>query len=76
MREIWNKITKLIDMNNGPDFIQYTLHDNSKYIGVDGLENASFVKSNCFKDKIIIVLQFVINDILNCSLLELREFEY
>ena len=29
MREIWNKIIKLININNAPNFVQNTLDDNS-----------------------------------------------
>ena len=76
MREIWNKITKLTGINNAPDFIQYTLYDNSRYIEVDVLGNTSFAKSYCLEDKIILVLHSVINDIPTASLLELREFKY
>ena len=76
MREIWNKITELLNINNVEDFIQYILDDNSKYIEADVLENTSFVENKYLKDKIITVLDSVVNDILNASLLELREFEY
>ena len=76
MREIWNKITELLNINNAEDFIQYTLDDNGKYIEADVVENTSFVENKYLKDKIIIVLDSVVNDILNGSFLELREFEY
>ena len=65
MREIWNKIIKLIGINNAPDFIQYTLYDNSKYIEVDVLGNISFAKSYCLEDKIILVSHSDINNILH-----------
>ena len=76
MREIWNEITKLIGINNAPDFVQYTLYDNSRYIEVGVLGNTSFAKSYCLEDRIILVLHYVINDIPTASLLELREFNY
>ena len=43
---------------------------------VDVLENTSFVKSNCCKDDIIIVLHSVVNSIIKASLLEVEENEY
>ena len=73
MRKIWNKITKLIGINNAEDFVQYTLDNNSKYIEADVLKNTNFVKDHCYKDKIIIVLDSVIDQILMASLLEIRE---
>ena len=73
MREIWDKITKLIGINNAPNFIQNTLDHNSEYIEVDVLKNTNFLKSNCYKDKVIIVLHSVVKNNLKASLLELRE---
>ena len=70
MRKIQNKIIKLLNINNAEDFVKYTLDgSNSEYIKADVLENTNFVKDRCYKDKIIIVLDSVINDILNASLL-------
>ena len=43
---------------------------------VDVLENTSFVKSNCRKVEIIIVLHSVVNSIIKASLLEVVEKEY
>ena len=56
IREIWNKIIKLININNAPNFVQNTLYDNSKYNEADVLKKTNFVKSNCYKDELIIVL--------------------
>ena len=75
MKEIWNKIIKLIGINNAPDFIKYTL-DDEKHIMADVLENTNFLKSNCHKDEIIIVLHSFINNIIKSSLLEVTEYEY
>ena len=75
MNEIWNKIIKLIGINYAPDSVKYTL-DDEKYIMVDVLENTNFVKSNCHKDEIIIVLHSVVNSIIKASLLEVMENEY
>ena len=76
MKKIWNKIIELLGITYAEDFVQYTLDDNSKYIAADVLENTKFAKDHCYRDKIIIVLDSVVDDILMASLLELREFEY
>ena len=39
------------------------------------LKNTNFVKSNCYKDELIIVLHSVINNNLKASLSELRKYE-
>ena len=75
MREIWNQIIKLININNAPNFVQNTLDDNSEYIEANVLENTNFVKSNCYKVEPIIVLHSVINKNLKASLSELRKYE-
>ena len=75
MREIWNKIIELIDINNAPNFVKITL-DDEEYIEADVLKNTSFVKSSCYEDRLIIALHFVVNNILNASLLELRKYKY
>ena len=75
MRKIWNKIIELINIDDISNFVKNTLVDNIEYIEADILKNTNFVKSNCLKDKIIIVLDSVMNDILIASLLEIRIFE-
>ena len=55
--------------------LKILLVDNIKYIDADILKNTNFVKSNYLKDKIIIVQDSVINDILIASLLEIRKYE-
>ena len=72
IREIWNRITKLIGIKNAPDFVQNNLYDE-EYIRANLLRNANFVESNCHKDEVIIVLHSVINNNLKASLLELRK---
>ena len=72
MREIWNKIIELINIDDISNFVKNTLVDNIEYIEADILKNTNFVKSNCLKDKIIMVLDFAINDILIASWLEIR----
>ena len=75
MRKIWNQIIKSININNAPNFVQNTLDDNSEYIEANVLENTNFVKSNCYKDELMIVLQSAINNNLKASLSELRKYE-
>ena len=75
MKEIWNKIIELIGINNALDFIKYTL-DGEKYIMANVLENKNFVKSNCRKDELIIVLHSIVNNNLEASLLEVIKYEY
>ena len=68
IREIWNKITKLIGINNAPNFVQNNLFDE-QYIRANILRNKNFVKSNC-----LIVLHSVVNNNLKASLLELINY--
>ena len=42
----------------------------------DVLENTNFVKSNCHKDEIIIVLHSAVNSIIKAPLLKVIENEY
>ena len=45
LREIWNKIIKIIGINNANDFVKNTIDDNAdEFIMVDLHENTSFVK--------------------------------
>ena len=44
-REIWNRITKLIGMNNSPDFLK-TNSNNDEFIMADVHENTSFIEGN------------------------------
>ena len=61
IREIWNKIIKLIGINNAPDFVKTTLDDDSKFIMVDVLENTSIAEGN-YRSELIIVLHSVIDN--------------
>ena len=73
IREIWNKITKLICINNAPDFVQNNLFDE-EYIRANILRNTNFVKSDCYKDELIIILHSAVNNNLKASLLELINY--
>ena len=76
MREIWNKVIELININNAPNFVKNTLDDNSEFTDADVLENTNFIKSNCYKDELIIVLHSAVNDNLQAPLLEVIRYEY
>ena len=51
-REIWNKITKLIGINNAKDFVE-TINDADEFIMVDVNKNTSSVEDN-YRNKVII----------------------
>ena len=55
LREIQNRIIKIIDINNANDFVQTTSDDGSEFIMVDVHENTSFVKGSN-SDELVIVL--------------------
>ena len=68
-REIWNKITELIGINNAQDFVETTLDDGDEFIMVDVHKNTSFVGGNN-KNKLVIVLYSVLDDYLQLSLVQ------
>ena len=71
-REIWNKITELIGINN-EDFVETALDDGDKYIEVNVHKNTIFVKGNYRnRNKLVIVLDSVIDDYLKTSLVQYR----
>ena len=51
-REIWNKNTKLIGINNAKDFVE-TINDADEFIMVDVNKNTSSVEDN-YRNKVII----------------------
>ena len=53
-REIWNRITKLIGVNNAPDFV-WTDFYNNEFIMADVHENTSFTEGN-YRNEVVIVL--------------------
>ena len=71
--EIWTRITKLIDINNTPNFVKTAIDDGDEYIDVDVNKNTSFVKGNR-KDikELVIVLDSVIGDCLKTSLVQYK----
>ena len=67
IREIRNKIIKLIGINNAKDFVKNTIHgDADEFIMVHVYENTSFVESN-YRDKLVIVLHSIIDNHLKTS---------
>ena len=62
-REIWNKITELIGINNAPDFVETNLDDDDEFINAYAHKNTSLVESN-YKNRLIIVLHSVFNNCL------------
>ena len=63
-REIWNKITELIGINDPTDFVETTSDDDDdddEDIEVDLYKNTSFVRVNYRNNKVAIVLDSVIN---------------
>ena len=69
IREIWNEITKLMFMNNAPDFIQTTLDDDDEIIEADTLKDTVFT-NDIYDDRLVIVLHSVINDCLQASVMQ------
>ena len=70
LREIWNRITEIIDINNAPNFVQTLLDGVSELIMVDVHGNKSFVKDN--NDELVIVLHSVIDKDLKTSLAQAK----
>ena len=62
-REIWNKITELIGINNAPDFVETNLDDDDEFINAYAHKNTSLVESN-YRNRLIIVLHSVFNNCL------------
>ena len=71
--EIWNRITKLIGINNTPNFVKIAIDDGDEYIDVGVSKNKSFVRGNR-KDikELVIVLDFAIGNYLKTSLVQHR----
>ena len=67
-REIYNKITELISINNTPDFVRTNFYDD-EFIIANVHKNTSFVEGNY---RGIIVLYSVINNYLGTSLTQVK----
>ena len=70
-REIWNKITELIGINNAIDFVEITLNDSDEFILVDVHNNTNSVRNN-YRNQLVIVLDSVIYDFPQTSLVQHR----
>ena len=69
VREISNRITKLIGIGDTSDFVKTTLVDDKELIEVDVLENMVFTE-DIYDDQLVIVLHSVFDDYLETSLLQ------
>ena len=71
-REIWNKITELIGIDNPTDFVETTLNDNAdEFIMVDVEKNTSAIRQK-YRNNLVIVLHSAINDLPQTSLVQHR----
>ena len=70
-REIWNKITELIGINNAPDFVETTLDDGDEFIMIDVEKDTSSVRDK-YRNNLVIVLHFVFSDCPQTSLVQYR----
>ena len=71
-REIWNKITELIGIDNPTDFVETTLNDNAdEFIMVDVEKNTSAIRDK-YRNYLVIVLHSLINDFPQTSLVQYR----
>ena len=70
-REIWNKITELVCINDIPDFVETTLDDDGEFIVVDVHKNTSSVRDQ-YRNSLVIVLHSAFNDYLQTSLVQYR----
>ena len=59
-RETWNRITKLIGINNAPDIVKSN-SNNDEFIIADVHENTSFIEGN-YENELVIVLDSVFDE--------------
>ena len=72
LREKWNRIIKIIGINNAKVFVKNTIDDDAdEFTMVDVQKNTSFVRDNNI-DKLIIVLHSVIDNNLKASLVQAK----
>ena len=72
-REIWNKITELIGINDPRDFVETDSdYDDDEFIMVDVCKNTSFIVEGNYRNKLVIVLYSVFNGYLQKSLVQHR----
>ena len=67
-REIWNKITELIGINDPRDFVETDSdYDDDEFIMVDVCKNTSFIVEGNYRNKLVIVLRSVFKGYLQKS---------
>ena len=70
-REIWNKITELIGINDPRDFVETDLdYDDDEFITADICKNTTFIVEGNYRNKLVIVLYSVFNGYLQKSLVQ------
>ena len=68
----WNNIIELIGVNNAKDFGKNTIDDDAdEFFMVNEYKYTSLVEGN-YRDKLVIVLNSVIDDYLTTSLVQYR----
>ena len=70
-RGIWNRITKLISINNAPDFVKTNSNDD-EFIMTDVHENTSFIEGN-YENELAIVLDSVFNEYPETLLIQAKK---
>ena len=71
-REIWNKITELIGIDDPTDFVETTLDDNEdEFIMLEVEKNTSAVRDK-YRNDLVFVLYSVFNDYFQASLVQYR----
>ena len=71
-REIWNKITELIDIDDPTDFIETNLdHDEDQFIMLKVEKNTTAVRDKYRKD-LVFVFHSIFNEFPQASLVQYR----
>ena len=70
-KKIWNKVTKLIGINNAPGFAK-TNSNGEESIMADVHENTSFIEDN-YENELVIVLDSVFNEYPNTLLIKAKK---
>ena len=72
-RQIWNKITESIGINDPRDFVVTDSdYDDDEFIVVDVCKNTSFIVEGNYRNKLVVVLYSVFNGYLQKSLVQHR----
>ena len=75
LREIWDRIIKIIGINNVKDFVKNAIDGADEFIMVDVHKNTNFDKSSN-SDELVIVLQSVIDNDLKTLIQAKTRFSY